>query len=154
MKSYRIVERLDVLKHAQPSLLQVGKRMVLGPTKVFELLVATEKIDQPTVEQMRSWPPWGFSVDNSVYSSPRDTADLERLAEYMMRCPFSLARVVRLTDGGSVPYRAEQEHCRRFPGPASASHRLLLVRILLFRVAKGAFSLIFKDSWHLRGEST
>jgi hypothetical protein len=31
--------------------------------------------------------------------------------------------VVRLTDDGSVIYRAEQDHCRRFPGPASADPR-------------------------------
>jgi len=31
--------------------------------------------------------------------------------------------VVRLTDDGSVIYRAEQNHCRRFPGPASADLR-------------------------------
>jgi hypothetical protein len=34
-----------------------------------------------------------------------------------------LALVVRLTDDGSVIYRTEQGHCRRFPGPASANLR-------------------------------
>ena len=33
-------------------------------TKVFELLVAAGEIDQQTVDQMRSWPHSGFSVDN------------------------------------------------------------------------------------------
>lgn len=36
---------------------------------------------------------------------------------------FGLARVVRLTEEGSVIYRAEKDHCRRFPGPASADFR-------------------------------
>jgi hypothetical protein len=36
-------------------------------------------------------------VDNSVYLAPGDTFGLERLAQYILRCPFSLARVVRLT---------------------------------------------------------
>ena len=85
--------------------------------------MAAGKIDQQTVDQMRSWPHSGFSVDNSVYLSPGDTAGLERLAEYIMRCPFSLARVVRLTDDGSVIYHAEKDHCGRFPGPASADLR-------------------------------
>ena len=40
-----------------------------------------------------------------------------------MRCPFSLARVVRLTDDGSVIYRSEKDHCRRFPDPASGDLR-------------------------------
>jgi hypothetical protein len=92
-------------------------------TQVFELFVAAGKIDQETVDQMRSWPHSGFSVDNSVYLPPHDTAGLERLAQYILRCPFSLARVVRLTDDGSVIYRAEPDHCRRFPDPASADLR-------------------------------
>ena len=92
-------------------------------TKVFELLLAAGKIDQPTVDEMRTWPHSGFSVDNSVYLPAHDTAALERLAQYILRCPFSLARVVRLTNDGSVIYRAEQQRCRRFPGPASANLR-------------------------------
>ena len=43
-------------------------------TKVFELLVAAEKIDRQTVDEMRSWAHSGFSVDNSVYLSPGDTS--------------------------------------------------------------------------------
>ena len=30
---------------------------------------------------------------------------------------------MRLTDDGSVIYRAEKDHCRRFPGPASKDLR-------------------------------
>ncbi len=40
-----------------------------------------------------------------------------------LRYRVSLARVVRLTDDGSVLYRAEQDHCRRFTGAASADLR-------------------------------
>ena len=68
---------------------------------------------------MRSWPHSGFSVDDSVYLPPGDKAGLQRLAEYILRCPFSLARVVRLTDDGWVIYRSAKDHCRRFPGPSS-----------------------------------
>ncbi len=91
--------------------------------KVLELFVAAGKIDPETVDQMRSWRHSGFSVDDSVYIAPSDSAGLQRLAEYILRCPFSLSRVVRLTDDGSVIYRAEKDHCRRFPGPASADLR-------------------------------
>ena len=85
--------------------------------------MAAGKIDPETVDQMRSWTHSGFSVDDSVYIVPGDPAGLQRLAEYILRCPFSLSRVVRLTDDGSVIYRAEKDHCRRFPGPASADLR-------------------------------
>lgn len=87
--------------------------------KVFDLLLAAEKIDQDLVDQMRAWPHSGFSVDNSVCLPAGDTSGLERLAQYMVRCPFSLARIVRVTDSGSVVYRAEKADCRRFPAPAS-----------------------------------
>jgi hypothetical protein len=91
--------------------------------KVFELFVKEGKIDRETADQMRCWPHSGFSVDNSVYVAPHDIAGLQRLAEYILRCPFSPARVVRLTDDGSVLYRSEKDHCRRFPGPASPDLR-------------------------------
>ena len=107
------------------SLPKFDKQLLLAAwqTKVFKLFLAAGKIDQQTIDEMRVWPHSGFSVDNSVYLPPRDTAALERLAQYILRCPFSLARVVRLTDDGSVIYRAEQDHCSRFPGPASADLR-------------------------------
>jgi ribosomal protein S27E len=90
---------------------------------VFDLFLTAGKIDQETIDQMRAWPHSGFSVDHSVYLPTHDTAALQRLAQYILRCPFSLARVVRLTAEGSVIYRAEEDDCRRFPGPASADLR-------------------------------
>jgi hypothetical protein len=73
------------------------------------------KIDRELVDQMRAWQHSGFSVDNSVYLPAGETSGLKRLGQYILRCPFSLARAVRLTDNGSVIYRAEQKHSRRFP---------------------------------------
>jgi hypothetical protein len=64
-----------------------------------------------------------FSVDNNIYLSPGDTFGIERLAQYILRCPFSLARIIRLTKEGSVLYREEKERCHRFPGAASRDFR-------------------------------
>jgi hypothetical protein len=91
--------------------------------KVFELLLAENRIDCDTVRQMKAWPHSGFSVNACVYLPAGDTAGLERLAQYMLRCPFSLARLVRLTQSGFVVYRAEKTDCRRFPEAASADLR-------------------------------
>lgn len=104
---------------------RIDKQLLLDvwQDKVFELLVRQGKIDRQTADRMQCWPHSGFSVDNSVYLAPHDIAGPRRLAEYILRCPFSLARVVRLTDDGSVIYRAEKDHCRRFPGPASGNLR-------------------------------
>ncbi len=75
--------------------------------KGFNLLLAAGKIGQETVDQMRSWPHSGFRVDNSVYLPPHDTAALQRLAEYMLRCPFSLTRVVRPVSGARALFVVE-----------------------------------------------
>ncbi len=37
----------------------------------------------------------------------------------MLRCPFSLDRMIRVTDEGKVLYLAEKKPPRRFPKPAS-----------------------------------
>ena len=46
-------------------------------------------------------------------------AGLERLAQYIVRCPFSLARIIRVTESGSVVYRSEKTDCHPFPESAS-----------------------------------
>ena len=56
-------------------------------TKVFNLLVAARWVDQHTVDQMRMWTYSGFSVDNSVYIPAGDRFGLERLSQYILRCP-------------------------------------------------------------------
>ena len=37
----------------------------------------------------------------------------------MLRCPFNLQRLIRVTNEGKVIYLAERKACRRFPKPAS-----------------------------------
>ena len=96
-----------------------NKLLSVWQRKVSDLLLEEGKIDQQLVDHMRAWPNSGFSVDHSVYLSAGDRFGLERLAQYMVRCPFSLARIVRVTESGSVVYRAERGDCRRFPTPAS-----------------------------------
>ena len=99
--------------------IDTDRLLTVWEDKVFEMLLAADKIDRRVVEDMRSWEFSGFSVDNSVYLSPGDTFGLQRLAQYILRCPFSLARIIRLTEDGSVVYRAEKDNCHRFPGAAS-----------------------------------
>jgi len=91
----------------------------LWEDRVFHLLLEAGKIKLELVEQIRSWKHSGFSVDGSVRLLAGDTAALYRLAQYMARCPFSLARVAKVTDSGQVIYRAEKPECRPFPKPAS-----------------------------------
>ena len=59
----------------------------------------------------------GFSADQSVLLSAGDRAGIERLVQYMVRCPFSLSRLVKITDTGQVVYKAEKDACSAFPDP-------------------------------------
>ena len=84
---------------------------------VFALYLAEEKIDPEVVENMRTWPHSGFSVDQSVFLPAGDGPGIERLVGYMTRCPFSLSRLVKVSKTGQVIYKAEKETCRAFPDP-------------------------------------
>jgi hypothetical protein len=51
------------------------------------------------------------------YLPAGDRAGIERLVQYMTRCPFSLSRLVKVTATGQVIYKAEKDACRAFPDP-------------------------------------
>ena len=70
--------------------------------KIFELLLNENKIVQETVAGMRTWRHSGFSVDNSVRIEAKNPAAMQRWVEYTVRCPFSLTRIIWLTDDGKI----------------------------------------------------
>jgi len=82
---------------------------------VFELYLAEGKIEPQVVENMRTWKHTGFSIDQSVYLPAGDKVGIERLVQYITRCPFSLSRLIKVTDNGQVVYKAEKQTCRAFP---------------------------------------
>lgn len=84
---------------------------------VFNLYLAEDKIEPEVVQNMRSWEHSGFSVDQSVRLPAGDQGGIERLIQYMTRCPFSLSRLVQVTETGQVIYKAEKISCRSFPQP-------------------------------------
>jgi hypothetical protein len=83
--------------------------------KVFELLLDEYKIDEDTVAGMKLWKHSGFSVDNSVRIEAGDQDSLQRLTEYIARCPFSLGRMISGNADGSVVYRSTKGKCLPFP---------------------------------------
>ena len=87
----------------------------LWERKIFALLLKEGKITRGVVENMRSWKHSGFSVNKNVLIKANDKAGLERLVQYISRCPFSLERIIKLTDTDHVVYKAEHKNCRRFP---------------------------------------
>jgi len=84
---------------------------------MFALYLAEGKIEPEVVDNMRTWQHSGFSVDQSVYLPAGDRQGIERLVRYMTRCPFSLSRLVKVTETGQVVYKAEKPSCRAFPDP-------------------------------------
>jgi len=83
--------------------------------KVFDLLLDARKIDLEVAANMRAWRHSGFSVDNSVRLEATDVDGMQRLIEYIARCPFSLSRVIAITSEGRVLYRAGNPQCFPFP---------------------------------------
>ncbi len=79
---------------------------------MFALDLAEDKIEPEVVENMRGWPHSGFSVDQSVHLPAGDRAGVERLVQYMTRCPFSLSRLVKVSKTGQVVYKAEKDALR------------------------------------------
>ncbi|MBD3321216.1 MAG: IS91 family transposase [Chitinivibrionales bacterium] len=83
--------------------------------RVFALLLDEHKINDEIAGSMRGWKHSGFSVDTSVRIERGDKAGMQRLVEYVSRCPFSLARMVSLADEGKILYRASHANCVPFP---------------------------------------
>jgi len=95
----------------------MDRLLVAWQEAVFSLYLAAGKIEPDVVENMRTWQHSGFSVDQSVFLPAGDRQGIERLVRYMTRCPFSLSRLVKVTETGQVVYKAEKQSCRAFPAP-------------------------------------
>ena len=83
--------------------------------RVFALLLDEHKINDEIAASMRGWKHSGFSVDTSVRIERGDKAGMQRLIEYVARCPISLSRMVSLTKDGKILYRASHANCLPFP---------------------------------------
>jgi hypothetical protein len=90
----------------------MDRLLVAWQEAVFALYLAEGKIEPEVVQNMRTWEHSGFSVDQSVLLAAGDRSGIERLVQYMIRCPFSLSRLVKVTDSGQVVYKAEKQACQ------------------------------------------
>jgi hypothetical protein len=93
----------------------MSRCVILWRKKVFDLLLHKEKITEEVIDSMCQWSHSGFSIDNSVRIEADDQVDLQRLTEYIVHCPFSLARMIKVTEDGKVIYRTGKSNCLRFP---------------------------------------
>jgi hypothetical protein len=98
-----------------------NRAVELWQGRVFALLLDAHKINDEIAGNMRSWKHSGFSVDISVRIEKGDKAGMQRLIEYVARCPFSLTRMVSQTKDGKILYRASHPNCIPFPLSGDAS---------------------------------
>ena len=92
------------------------KALEIWQERVFALLLDAHKINDEIVGNMRTWKSrFYIGIDNSVRIEKGDRAGMQRLIEYVARCPFSLTRMVSQTDDGKILYRASHPNCIPFP---------------------------------------
>jgi hypothetical protein len=84
-------------------------------TNVFNFLMKEGKITSEIVENMKSWEHSGFSINDQVYIEKEDKQGIQRVIQYISRCPLSIARFIKITETGKVIYRAIKAACRAFP---------------------------------------
>ncbi len=85
--------------------LSIEPFLKLWEQEVFKLLLAEGKITKEIIANIRSWRHSGFSVDQSVGLKAEDSEGIRKLIEYFLRCPFSQARMIEVTQQGKVIYK-------------------------------------------------
>jgi hypothetical protein len=75
-------------------------------TEVLALLIRERAVTEQLVAKICSWRHTGFSVHNAVRVKASDTTGRQKLAEYMLRAPFSLEKMTYDARTGMVIYRS------------------------------------------------
>ena len=75
-------------------------------SEVLKLLVAERAIGERLSASMLAWRHSGFSVHNGVRVRASDAEGRKKLAQYMLRAPFSLEKITYLPEIGMVMYRS------------------------------------------------
>lgn len=71
---------------------------------VLKMLIEEGELSQELAQRLRAWRHTGFSVHNGV--RVRDAAGRQKLAQYMLRAPFSLEKMCYDEHTGMVLYRS------------------------------------------------
>jgi len=68
---------------------------------------AERVLDAGLADRMRQWRHSGFSVHNRIRTQAAEAEGRQRLARYMIRCPFSLNKMSYDGKSGMVIYRSK-----------------------------------------------
>jgi hypothetical protein len=91
--------------------------------RVLHTLVGKGRLTAGQAAQMLAWHHSGFSAHAGYRIQTGDHDALERLAQYILRNPFSLDKMTYLPDSGEVIYRSKRNHAtgrnwERYDAPA------------------------------------
>ena len=75
--------------------------------KVIRLLVDEGLLAERMADKLLTWKHNGFSIDNGAPVKRKDREGLERLAQYIIRNPFSEEKMIYDEDGGTVIYHSK-----------------------------------------------
>ncbi|MEN9676369.1 MAG: hypothetical protein RIS76_2265 [Verrucomicrobiota bacterium] len=74
--------------------------------RIFAELLRLRRISPQRVERMRGWKHTGFNVDATRSVPPENRAEREELCQYILRNPFSTAKITLEQPGDVVIYRS------------------------------------------------
>ena len=94
----------DRVFHPVPEDIDFSPLEALFREELFRLLLKKEKITPERIALLRSWRHSGFNVSSDRRIAQGERGELERLLQYMVRAPVSLARLEYHPDG-RVLYR-------------------------------------------------
>ena len=83
----------DAIFHPVPEDIDFSPLEDLFREELFKLLLLKEKITPERIELLRSWRHSGFDVSSDRRIAQGERGELERLLQYMVRAPVSLARL-------------------------------------------------------------
>jgi hypothetical protein len=121
--------------------------LMLWEQEVFALLLAEGKITEEVVAHIRSWRHSGLSVDQSVRWEGGDQQGVQGLIQYFLRCPFSQARMIEVTEAGKVIYKTEHNAVGRFPEPGD--EELLAGPSRNFQIFDSALDFLAEVTQHI-----
>ncbi len=99
---FHVMQQVDVAPLAE-----------LFRAKVLAMLKKEGLPDNVFIDKLMKWRHTsGFSVDNSVRIARDDTTDITALAQYIIRSPFSLAKLSYNPNTGMVGMSQEDQECR------------------------------------------
>jgi hypothetical protein len=84
------------------------KMAIVFRSKVLNMLIKEEKITPDQAQMISSWPHPGFNIHNEVKISSNDQQGRIKLAQYIIKAPISLERMIYNKENQKVIYKSKK----------------------------------------------